>query len=285
MPTSTRLSKRSSGQFSTDNWTNEGDGLLESSKKVREIWGQHRSVISNKVAERNLGRKFEFETNDWPLLSGLPRSSMLLLGYAVEMYLKAGITKAYYGCSNDMFERDLKHRFGHNFNEMAEEISFTRDKGDTKNLHKLKKMVLVDARYPVFIKEGDSYSETINQQTSRIWSKEDYQSMVATVNKIRSYVKSIDNDSANPAYYVSFDIDNDGYLSFRTGGHLPTRITYRTSSAMRHRSETSISEVKAIFNSEYPSHKRLLNSWDHAFIYEDGSQPNGSAKTYRHKKP
>ena len=48
---------------------------------------------------------------------------MLLLGYAVEMYLKAGLAKAYRGCSDGMFDRDVT-RFGHDYKRIAAAIEF-----------------------------------------------------------------------------------------------------------------------------------------------------------------
>jgi hypothetical protein len=79
---------------------------------------------------------------------------MLLLGYSVEMYLKAGLAKAYRGCSKEMFERDVKGRFSHKLPSLADEIAFPLQNGDEANLNLLRDMVLVDARYPVFVPEG-----------------------------------------------------------------------------------------------------------------------------------
>lgn len=120
MSAQNRLSNKSTGQFDPQKWISEGDGLLVSSQKVRELWGSHREEFGKPVRQESKGQRPTAE--DWTLLTGLPRTSMLLLGYAVEMYLKAGIAKAYRGCGNMMFERDVKGRFGHNLDDMAQEL-------------------------------------------------------------------------------------------------------------------------------------------------------------------
>jgi len=68
--------------------------------------------------------QFPKSTGEIALLTGLPRASMLLLGYSAEMYFKAGLTKAYVGCAESMFSRDIKRRFGHNFLLMSKELCF-----------------------------------------------------------------------------------------------------------------------------------------------------------------
>lgn len=271
-----RLSQRSSGQFDSKNWFDEGDGLLASAKRTRETWEEHRRVFS---ATRRSG---EWQTRDrlldWNLLTGLPRASMLLLAYSVEMYLKGGITKAYRGCSEQMFERDVKSRFGHKFHATANEISFPLGKEDEKSLQLLQSMVLADARYPVFVPAGESYSDATNQQTNRIWSVQNFESWAGLAHRIREHSKSLDANSGNPAIFKSVKVDGDGYLAFRTGGGLPPRITYRLSSEQKHSGKTSAEDVKSIFSSS--EFQIVHRNWDRAWIYEDGEQ-----KTYCRARP
>lgn len=284
MPVLPRLSNRSEGQFNYRNWIEEGDGLFASSAQVRRSWQKHRSQHSKNIFGKN-GVSGPSAPDDWHLLTGLPRSSMLLLGYATEMYLKAAITKAYRGCSNDMFNRDVRSRFGHKFIKMAEEIAFPKTSLDIESLNNLKEMVLVDARYPVFIKEHETYVKTVNQRTFKIWSEDGYQSLSALVQRVREHALKIDGDEANPSSFYSVSIDSDGYLAFRVGGHLPPRITFRISTLMRESNKTSVSDVKAIFETNGFSDLQLLRFWDRAFIYEDGLKSDGSPTTSRHQQP
>ena len=268
MEPSGRISKRSVGQFDPKNWFDEGDGLLASSAKTREIWTNHRQTFSQTVQERKSGKRDPL--SDWSLLTGLPRASMLLLGYSVEMYLKAGLVNAYYGCSEEMFRRDLKSRFGHKLISLAKEIAFPFKDGDENNLTLLKKMILVDARYPVFVPEGESYADTVNQQTGRIWSSENYEALTELANRVKTHSRTIDADRNNPASCVSVNVDDDGYLAFRVGGNLPPRITYRLSSVQKQNCETSLEDIKALLAE--PQFQLLRHYRERAFIYEDGEQ-------------
>jgi len=281
LPVQSRLSNKSTGQFDPQKWISEGDGLLASSQKVRELWGSHREDFGRTVRQENEGQRPT--TEDWTLLTGLPRTSMLLLGYAVEMYLKAGIAKAYRGCANTMFERDVKSRFGHNLDDMAYELAFPREPDDQNRFQKLKDMVLVDARYPVFVPEDGTYAEAVNQQTSRIWSENEYAKLSGVGQRVRDHVSKIDADSANCASFNSFNIDDDGYLAFRAGGHLPPRITYRLSTEMREANHIDAVDVKALLDERV--HFQILRYWDQAWIYEDGETSRGQPKTSRRQQP
>ena len=260
-----RISKRSVGEFDPKKWINEGDGLMASSRKVREIWDDHRQGFSA------IG-KGQTTKDDWDRLTGLPRASMLLLGYSVEMYLKGGLTKAYHGCSEEMFQRDIKRRFGHDFISLADEIVFPLENDDENNLKLLQDMVLFDARYPVFVPEGAKYTDAANQQTGRIWNQGNFNSFTQLANRIRTHSKNIDSNSNNPASFSSVNVDEDGYLAFRVGGNLPPRITYRLSSEQKRSGQTSKDDVKALIkgaSSSSSKSKIIMHYWEHAWIYED----------------
>ncbi len=283
---SPRLSPYSIGQFSSRNWLQEGDGLFASSRKARENWEDHRCQFSKTVANEG-GLQFPERADDMALLTGLPRASMLLLGYAAEMYLKAGIAKAYMGCAESMFSRDIRKRFSHDFLLMAKELCFPLSQTDRENLKRLKEMVLVDARYPVGLEENDTFASAVNEQTSRIWSKDSYDELSDLVKRVKKHSILIDNDESNPSFRCAFSIDQDGYLAFRAGGHLPSRITYKISSDMRANSEkTTVSDIKALLHPEDARVTRILHYWDQSFIYEDGHmKQNGNLETKCHGRP
>ena len=260
------ITNRSVGQFDPKSWFQEGDGLLASSVKTREIWVDHREMFSRTIQERRSGGRDR--AHDWNLLTGLPRASMLLLGYSVEMYLKAGFAKAYYGCSEEMFQRDIRKRFGHKLVSLAKEIAFPLTHKDKENLNLLKEMIFVDARYPVFVPDGSSYADTVNEQTERVWSSRNFAAFTDLTNRIQHHSRIIDADPSNPGSRISVNVDDDGYLAFRVGGNLPPRITYRLSSVQRGNCRTSLDDMKERFQS--PKYQRLRRYWECAWILEDG---------------
>ena len=276
MDYSGRISIRSAGQFDAKSWLEEGDGLLASSAKMREIWEDHRRTFTNTVEERKRGTRVR--ASDWKLLMGLPRGSMLLLGYSVEMYLKAGLVKAYRGCCEKMFEGDVRGRYGHNMVFLAEEIGFPFKVEDRKNLNLLRDMVIADARYPVFSRSGAIYANEINRRTGEIWKAEKFGILTELANRVEEHARNIDADRNNPALCKSVKVDDDGYITFRIGGNLPPRITYRLSSVQKCKNEGSLDVIKALLVSRFA----WLSSYcERAWIYEDGEDKNGKKKTWR----
>ena len=265
MDLSKRISKRSVGQFNSNDWLKEGDGLLASSVKVREIWTSHRDIFSETIRERKLGLRDS--GLDWNLLEGLPRASMLVLGYAVEMYLKAGLVKAYWGCSERMFKRDVKGRFGHHLIRLANEVGFLLKDGDKGNFDLLENMVLVDARYPVFVSNDKCFGDVVNRQTGRIWSPENFEAFVALAERVKDHCRNVDEDSNNPACCDSVRVDSDGYLTFRVGGNLAPRVTYCLSSVQKRNGERSLDDIRKLCVSQFPLAK---SNWGYSWIYEDG---------------
>lgn len=269
----TPINRKSVGQFNSSEWLKEGNGLYATSQKIREDWEEHRSRISEAIQSES--RPSE---NSWTLLTGMPRASMLLLGYAAEMYLKAGLAKAYIGCNEEMFARDVKSKFGHKLENLANEVAFLFLDNDSGNLAILKSMVLVDARYPLVVQGNSSYPTEINKQTSCIWNSDKYAELSSLVDRLCEHVTKIDQDSSNPAHFQYYRIDSDGYLSFRMGGNLPTRITYKVSSNLKDSGRATLQDVRGLFQSD--NHHLVRDRWEQAFIYEDGEKENGTKKTF-----
>jgi len=192
---------------------------------------------------------------------------MLLLGYAVEMYLKAGIAKAYHGCSEEMFERDTQYRFGHRQLDMAKEIAFPFGVGDSAHFKAIEKMVRIDARYPLSVPDSANFADEINAQTRRVWSAENYDEFCDVANRVRRHADAIDQDRHDPAFFLSRRLGEDGYLIFRIGGHLPPRITYRQSATQHVAGGMTPEQIKSLFDGE--RYIQLHQYWQFADILED----------------
>lgn len=263
-PASRRLTSKSVGQFNAREWVNEGDHLFASAKATRAVWVVKRRKIRRKLdtlGERALGR------NMWADLEGLPKSSILLLGYAVEMYLKAGLAKAYFGCSEEMFERDVKRRFSHNLNEIVKEIALDVSDREKNDLTILSEMIRFGARYPIKERADGSYTTQKNERLRQAWNKSEFTRMRRLALRVRAHASLIDMDSNEAAHYQWHQLDSDGYLAYRSGGHLPPRITYRLSTEQRAAGETNLSDVRKVVEDEM---LHLLDrDWVRALILED----------------
>lgn len=75
----------------------------------------------------------------------------------------------------------------------------------------------------------------------------------------------MDNPQDYSRSLISFIVLN---LVVRSGGHLPTRITYRLSGVQKRNNETTLEDVKSLFKGD--DQFLFLNSlWDKSLICED----------------
>jgi hypothetical protein len=277
--TAPRLSYRSEGTFDAGEWLKEGDGLLASARTTRATWllkkRRFTAVLRSTPRPKRTARA-------WNELTGLPRASVLLLGYAAEMFLKAGLAKAYHGCREEMYERDVRKRFGHDLGRLAKEVDFPLSKQSQTDFETLRHHILAGARYPAVPKAGQSYVDAVNELTHKIWDRATFRRYCALVGQVRKHVAKLDSDRRNPATFKSLNIDTDGYLVFRVGGNLSTRITYRPSTSMLKRGLTSPRDVRSLLDPN--GHRTILHYWDTSIIVEDG-WGNGADATVVHQDP
>ena len=131
--------------------------------------------------------------------------------------------------------------------------------------------MLSAGRYPQIAGNVADHMTKVNDLTRKQWNEGEFKILVGLAKRVRKHVTMLDNDKKNMAYIKCVSIDEDGYLAFRRGGHLPTRITYRVSSEQKEAGETTLRDVIDLFqqNTKYLCINR---SWPHAKIFEDGEQ-------------
>ncbi|MDP9421674.1 MAG: hypothetical protein M3Q19_02360 [Pseudomonadota bacterium] len=253
------------GIFSHGEWQKEGDGLYESARILRAAWRvKRRSFFRQiKITERPSGYG-----RSLILLEGLPRSSVLLLGYAAEMYLKSGALRAYGHCPQALFERDLRKRFGHKLIVLAEEVEFPLTEKARDHLQLLTDFIEEDARYPITPQEGIEYTRQWNARTAAAQGDEAFREYCTLVRAIDKHVSRIDQDESNPSVFLGQKIGADGFLVQRIGGNLGPRVTYRPSTSLIEKGETAPDDIKALLDPE--RHDLLLHYWDESVIVEAG---------------
>ena len=195
---------------------------------------------------------------------------MLLLGYAVEMFLKAGLAKAYRGCRSGMFDRDAKH-FGHDYKHIAAAIEFPGTSQDGEHFELLHAFVTDSSRYPLMpdpcLSADDSGRfKRINEVTDTIWSRAMFVALNSLAQRVRDHAQRIDCDSSNPASFGRLvAMGEDGYLISRMGGHLSPRIVFRYSTNSKRNNLVELREDVS------GNGGRIVDLyWDQAVIIEDG---------------
>lgn len=213
-----RLGFRSQAMFHSNSWIEEGDGLLASARTLRAIWIRRRRLI--RARKSGVGR------GEWAALVGNPAASVLLSGYAVEMYLKAGLAKLLTRCPESTFARETKN-YSHGYRRLANDLEIPEEIAPRGLLEALEKAVLSDARYPAQPTAEETYVDAINRRTFRLWSSEKFGAIGRLAARLRTYVQLMDGDEKSPSSVHLYTLENNGYVVFRIGGHLPSRVTFR----------------------------------------------------------
>ena len=213
-----RLGNASMGVFDAHAWVEEGDGLMSSARSIRARWICMRRQIKT--------RKTGPQRDEWGSLTGNPRASVLLLGYAIEMYLKAGLAKWLKHCPEYLLLGDTRS-YGHNYKLLADDLEIDESIAPRALLEFLSKAVTLEARYPARAEGGETAIEAINRRTSNMWGADRFKEMCRLAERLRAHVQRINGDEGNPSSTAIFNIAPGGYLVFRVGGNLPFRVTAR----------------------------------------------------------
>ena len=219
-------------------WQAEAARHLESAKLLRIIRKRRRARVG-KASEASRLRHVQ-------AMDAAVTSSNLLVGYAIELFLKAGATSLYQGCSKGLFQNEIKRRYGHDLVKLAKAIELPMSSTDRSVLKWMTKVILHEGRYPPLAQKGQSYNSLRNYRAFKFWSDQEFATVLELVDRIRDHVSLIDGDSNNPASYIAYRISGDGYFAFRCGGNLKARITVKYSSAQRRMRKNSKRELKRL---------------------------------------
>lgn len=231
-----RLTKKSVGEFNPSEWQAEGHSLLLASRSMRAQWLVERRKLlkyPDKVQANDLGWFLRLSKID----RALPKASILLMCYAVEMYLKSSLARVLSGCAEDLFNHLSRREFGHRYTKLACFIEFPLTEADRVHLNALESAVVADARYPIQVKDGEDYIENVNKLRSKVTDRSIYRAYCNLAKRLSLHSRKIGGTPESTVFCESFSIDSDGYLSMRAGGDVSTRITYKLSSEMKRHSE------------------------------------------------
>lgn len=262
------------GTFDAAAWIAEGDGLRTSADAMRELWHARRAAFKTAL-ETSGGKIRPVIARDRTAITGMPRAAVLLLAYAVEMYLKVGVVKAFAGCSEASLDKCLRS-FGHRYEDIAKEIEFSPNAGDAEHFEALGRMVTTGARYPVAVAAGTAprYVDRAALQNARtfpIRSEDNFAKWLDLAARLHAHAQQIDQDPACPAHFGSRQIDSDGWIAWRRGGHLSPRITWKPSSEQR-KGKTGRVELHAMMKREAGLFLVPLHDWSRSRVFLIGKK-------------
>jgi len=211
--------------YDKHSWLAEADRHLLSAKTLRQIRKRRRAAVNRARPNERLQHIL--------MMDAAVHSSTLLLAYAFELLLKAGLTRLYIGCSKGLFEHDFMRRFSHKLGTIAKEIEYPLSPSDTNLLRKLQEVITKTGRYPFLSPDQHRHIASQNSRALEFWSDTRFHEMLTLFTSLRKHVLSLDGDSNNPASFRHYGIDSDGYFAFRCGGNLSPRIVVRYSTLQR----------------------------------------------------
>lgn len=246
------LDQHSQGIFCFSNWMKEGDGLLIAAKALRQQWLLNKEEV-RQIVTAQAPRSPEVFLKD----NALARSSMLLLGYAAEMFLKAGLIKLYKYCPEVLVGRELR-RYGHDYESLAKRLHAPITEYQYAQLNGLSKSVVDEARYPVTPTINENFFDKVNAITFRNHGQANFESLLELLVVIRDFVARVDSDSANPASFSPLPM-RGGYFVARHGGHLMPSIVYRCDEPI------TLPELRVVIENVVS----LPGGWEQYELYED----------------
>ncbi|WP_020413259.1 hypothetical protein [Microbulbifer variabilis] len=261
------------GTMSPDEWLKESKTQLISSKLLRE------------AGTRKLEEFRKIRCGDEPVTTGSRakayeylsekesayKCSILLMGYAIELALKAGIVKLYKQIPIHLAESNLKKEYSHKLDLMVQDLGISLDKRENELIKLLIDFILEKARYPISAQNRDDHRNEWNINQRNLQSDDLYKGFLALHEKIIDFTKSADRTSKNPAASGTAKFGDDGYFTFRLGGNLPTRIVFKYSSTQVESSQNTLEDLREIIsvNSNlHPYFHMLINNWSDIDFFE-----------------
>ena len=237
--------------YDKSSWLKEADRHLMSAKLLRSIRKRRRSRFRNSADRSDrMGHILAMDAT--------VHSSMLLIGYAVELFLKAGLTQLYVGCSKSLFQKQVK-RYGHDLVKLAESIELPSLPQNCARLKQLEKIIRSEGRYPCFTNNRTEAMEFQNQRARRFWSDDKFKDFCNLATLIREHVSHIDQ-----AIYINRRIDQDGYFAFRCVGNLSPRVTVKFSSVQKANGSNNQKALKRFILENLLNPHLILQYWETA---------------------
>ncbi|MCL6272279.1 hypothetical protein M3P05_20385 [Sansalvadorimonas sp. 2012CJ34-2] len=265
--------KFENGTMNPQEWLKESDVQLTSSKILREAgktkFDEFTVLKTSKNAHSGANRKKCM--NLICEKEAAYKCSILLLGYAIELALKAGIVKYYKNIPKHLTEKSLKQNYSHKLNLMADELGINLTKREVELLDLMVEFLLEKARYPLSADNREEYAKKWMINNGNLQSDTLYNELLALQEKIIQFTKHADKTSKNPVSSGTLNIDDNGYLSFRFGGNLPTRVTYKYSDSQIKNKENNLESLKLLLlahSDQHPYFQILSNNWDDIDFFE-----------------
>jgi hypothetical protein len=268
---------RSSGEngiFNKYDWVKEADGKLISAKLLRECALKKQLEfdtlhVKKKFDGEQLTSKEVFEILN--AKESANKSSVLILGYAIELLLKSGIVSLLINAPKKLLEKKVKS-YSHNLLNVALDLHFSLSNEEHYLLEVLGGYIIRETRYPVTPISINDYCNQVNQITNFISSEENFALGVQLFERLRSFIKDIDGTPDNVKFHSRMEMEENGYITFRVGGCLPPVFILKFCQSQISAGIATIETVKSLLIEKNKVNKSIHSNlmekyWDKAVFY------------------
>lgn len=220
------------GIYNKSNWLKEANRHLYSSCILHEhflVLKKELSLLVKDKRENELGRNALSIHRVIDKIEGSSKSSLLLLCYSVELFIKAALVCFHSDITKGDFEFLLRKVYSHKFELALGRMNFKLSDGERIIVKRMEKFVVDEGRYPITPIDNKEYYNQASRLSHEMWLSDKYNSWLSLAKKIGDFSALVDNDFNNRSKRMLYKMD-DGYFCFRVGGGLPPCITVRFSS-------------------------------------------------------
>ncbi|WP_157037021.1 hypothetical protein [Shewanella sp. MR-4] len=262
------------GIFNKLDWVKEADGKLISAKLLREIALNKKLELDALQARKiidgeKLTSKEVFEI--YNIQESANKSSVLILGYAIELLLKSGVVSLLINAPKNLLEKKVK-AYSHKLLNIALDLHFSLSSEEQHLLETLSSYIIRETRYPVTPNSINDYCEKTNQIRTFISSEYQFSLGVQFFERLRSFIKDIDGTSDNIKFHSRMEMEKNGYITFRVGGCLPPVFIVKFCQSQISSGTATIDTVKYLLIEKNKVSKSIQSNlmekyWDKAIFY------------------
>ncbi|WP_318415959.1 hypothetical protein [Photobacterium leiognathi] len=257
------------GIFNKYDWIKEADKKLISAKLLREAAYCNKIELENKKQIEYLTSKEIFEIVN--VIESANKSSILLLGYALELLLKSGIVSLLIHAPKNILEKKVR-AYSHDLLEIAKDLHFELSNEECSLLETLSSYIIRETRYPVAPESLLDYNSKTNDIVFFVSNDENFTLGLSVFNRLKEFVKSLDGTSDDIKFHTRMEMENNGYVVFRTGGHLPPIFIVKFCQTQIELGTNNLCTVKKLLLEKNQVNKTIHShlmekSWDSAYFF------------------
>ena len=211
------------GIFNKNHWVKEADEKLISAKLLRESALRKLSEFDSLKALKEtkgeaLTSKEVFEILN--VKDSANKTSILILGYAIELLLKSGIVSLLINAPRKLLEKKVR-AYSHDLLSIAQELHLDLSARESILLDTLSSYIVRETRYPVTPRPVKDYCNQSNKITQFVSREENFLLGVEFFNRLRTFIGNVDGTADNMKIHGRMEMEKNGYLTFRIGAELP----------------------------------------------------------------